>query len=192
MSKNDTIHFHRRAEDEAPSVPAPAGMTEEQLAFFTEQTERATKKGTKEGVRRFRRTAVLGYLTLLVGLVFVWGQYQRDISERRVIATQQRHTLVESGRAVAVNSCNQRYEDRLQIRGVLIASRQFVKDQAKRGVITPERRKTSLDFYDERLRQLKLPDCRKDQKLLTDDPATPIPDIPPFYPGAPYAPQEIG
>lgn len=163
-------------------------MTQEQLDFFTDQTERAVGKG----VRRYRNAAVVGYVTLVIGLGFVWGLFQADLSDRRFVATQQRAAIVESGRAVATNACNSRYIDRLALRGLLISSAKISKSEAKKGNVTPAQAKLAEDYYKRALNGLPLLDCRKDANLLTSDPSIPTPYIPPYYPGAIYVPKEHG
>lgn len=163
-------------------------FSEEQIEFL----EASRKRSVEQAIRRYRNQALLGFTSLLIGLLVVLGVQQRDLAGRRVDAQAQRVAIVESGRAVATNSCNARFEDRLQIRGVLLASKRFARIQLKQGNITPGRYADTVKFYDERLRKLKLPDCRVDANLLTSDPEEHIPVIRPLYPDAPYAPKEGG
>ena len=170
----DHLHFHRRAEDECPEKPIPAGLTEEQLDFFTEQTVRAVRKG----VRSYRNSALVGFLGLLIGLIFAFST-----SANR--ADSNREAIVKSGRAVAVEGCNRDYTDRKNFRELLERLKTATKDNK---TSTLEQKRTAIAFYDAQLKKFTLPDCRTSEHLLTDDPNAEIPVIVPYYPGGEVQP----
>jgi hypothetical protein len=178
------LHFHRRAEDEVPVDAVPPGMTAEQLQFFTEQTERAVHKGVREGVRQYRNRAVQGFVILVVGLVCLTWFQSHETSQRRALAAEQRNAIVASGRAVALTGCNRDFKTAQAFQALIEA----VRAAAEKRPPSIERA-NALHFWDEVLRISPLPDCRKAQNIVTQDPNRPIISIDPFYPGAPYAPK---
>lgn len=174
------LHFHRRHSDEAPEQ-IPAGMTVEQLDFFTLQTERAVNKA----LRSFRNRALQGFLLLLVGLMVLTYVQRHDQMERREATNAARDQIVESGRAVALTGCNRDFQTAQAFQATIKALRDAAK---KRNPQTPETA-MAVDFYDEVLEISPLPDCRKAENIVTQDPTQPIIKIDPFYPGADYAPK---
>ena len=171
---DDLIHFHRRAEDDVPEV-IPPGMTKEQLDFFTEQTERAVSKR----LRSYRRSALAGFLVLAIGIGIALFETQHQ-------ADRSRAAVVASGKTVAIEGCNRDYERDVKFRFLL----QRLKDSARANkTATAEQKATAVAFYDAQLKRFVLPDCRKSESLLTDDPDQKLPDIAPFYEGGPNAPR---
>lgn len=174
-----THHLHRRVDDpEALPVSPPPPITEEQLDFFTEATERTTVKAANAAVRKYLRFALVGYLLLFSGIVA-----ERIVSGQE--AADSRQAIVQSGTVVAVDACNQRFKDRTEVRAVLEGSKAFQARSLKNGTITRQQYDAAVGFYDERLKGLPLPDCRLTLGVLTTDPddAPAIPE--PLYPGAP-------
>lgn len=163
-------------------------FSDEQIVWL----EESRKRSVRQAIKHYRNQSLFGFAILLIGLLVTLGIQQRDFAARRMDSQRQRAAIVESGRAVATNSCNARFEDRLQIRGVLLASKAFSRLQLKQGVITQRRYDDNIKFYDSRLRALRLPDCRIDAGFLTSDPDKKIPSIVPFYPGGPKTPGETG
>jgi hypothetical protein len=147
-------------------------MTREQLQWVEEQVRHAADKAAK----RTQRRALVGFLTLLFGLLAaIWiGGNQADSA---------RKAIVDTGRIVSVSGCNRDYEDRVAVRKVLIASKDFTKNAFERLNLTPEELQLRLDFYDDQLADLPLPDCRQARNVVSDDP-TKVPAFPePLYPG---------
>lgn len=158
-----------------------APFSDDQIHYL----EVSRRHSVDRAIRHYRNQSVAGFAILLLGILLALGLQQQDLGTRRDLARSQRHAIVESGRAVAVNSCNARFEDRTQIRGVLVASMSATKRLEAEGIITHERAEDQRAFYTKQLAKLRLPDCRKDAALLTDDPDKPIPHIEPLYPGSP-------
>jgi hypothetical protein len=131
-------------------------LTEEQLAFFTEQTERAVHKTAKKIVR----SALIGYVILLVGSL---GMYLNGQS----ISKEERQSIVQSGTAVAVESCNRDFRTIGALRGVLIASRDFQVESLRRGDIPRGQYDRAREYYRTQLAALPQPDCRVSRDLLT-------------------------
>lgn len=130
-------------------------MSDEQLEFFSDQTRRAVHKA----VGKYVRGAVVGFLVLLVGIGFALHD-----------ANSARHAVVQSARAVAVSSCNGRYQDREGLRNLLISAERQIPREVKRGNMTPEQAASAKVFYFSQLHKLKLPDCRAAARIITDDP----------------------
>lgn len=152
----------------SPNAP----MTEEQLDFFTQQTVRAVKKAT----RRFAVAASVGYLLLIAGVV---GMYENGQS----VSAAEQNAIVRSGRAVAVDGCNGRFQDRQKIRAVFQRSKDATEELYKHGALSKARRDSSIEFYDHELREFPLPDCRAAEKILTDDPGHSTTQPVPRFPG---------
>jgi hypothetical protein len=163
-------HIHRR-DDDPPATLAEqateAGLTEEQLAFFTEQTRRAVSKA----LRKFALPALSGYVALLVGLVIAFGA-NANTSEQ---ATQAQHdsrvAIVASGRAVAVDGCNRDFRSTDKFRGLLV--RLKVATEVSK-TSTPAQKAAGLKFYDTTIADQKYPNCAAARSIITDDPKKPV------------------
>ena len=173
------FHGHRREDDDPCEAPPP--VTLEQLEFFTEQTDKAVRKA----LAKFSRRAVLGFVVLfLASLGNVW--YASHISKGA------RSAVVNSGYAVAIDGCNRDFRSTETLRLLLKSSRALTLQAAKSGNISRDRINESLRFYDSQLEALKLPDCRKSDDVITDDPQASIMIPEPLYPGSPGANPRAG
>lgn len=160
--------------------PPPAGITEEQLEFFTYQTERAVTKAHRMALRADQRRAK----QRMVGFMVLFVAFLANAFYANNLATEARDRIIRSGDAVAVSGCNRDYEDREAIRRVLTASKDFTRNAFRRLDMSEEGVRLRLEFYDTQLGQLPLPDCRLADDVLTDDPDMPIHYPKPMYPGA--------
>lgn len=152
-------------------------MTEDQLAYFTEQTLRANK----HVLRLYMRRALIGFLVLLAGVSFAAHNTQTE-------AANARDAILESARIVVVDGCNRDFIDRLQVRGVLEDSSKDIRRRYNEGAMPREEAIRRLKFYKHELSTLPLPDCRRAPDILTDNPdeinGT---RVDPLYPGHPRA-----
>jgi hypothetical protein len=120
------------------------------------------------------RTALVGYLVLLAGVLgtYLNGQHTSK-NERTEIRT--------AGRIVALNGCNARFVDRVEIRRVLEVSAALTKVQYDKGLMDKFQYEQAKNFYKERLNGLPLPDCRTADDYLVDN--ADLPPLPtPRYP----------
>lgn len=170
-------HSHRRRDDDSFPEPHPP-MTQEQLEFFTEQQQVAVERALK----RYSRKALIGFLALFVGFLFNALNNQRQDRQADEASTAAREAIIDSGNLVAVNGCNRDFEDRVAMRGVLLASKSFTDQAVAEGRLTEYEGERRIAFYDERLRELPLPDCRDTRNLITDDPDVHIIVPEPLYP----------
>lgn len=136
--------------------------------------------GARRAFRRYRRDALIGFLVLLVGVLAALHTATNE-------AEQARQAIIDSARVVVVDGCNRDFIDRMQVRGVLIASRREARALYHRGEINRENYLSRLAFYREQLHNLPLPDCRRAPDILTDDPGEidEVRDVDPLYPGHP-------
>lgn len=173
---SDLPHMHRRHDDDVSETQPP--MTKEQLDFFTHQTEKAVEKA----LTKYTKRAILGFLLLFVG--FLFNAWNNENQWDRIEATSEegRAALVESGDIIAVDGCNRDFKTTQALRGVLIASADFNKQNFRNGVIDKATLDERLDFYAEQLSNLALPDCRRTQGILTDEPDHPLKVPEPLYP----------
>lgn len=147
--------------------PNQTPMTEEQLDFFTQQTEHAVRKA----LRTWRRGAVTAFVVLAAAIGYVqWDSSKQNADGRDAIVT--------SGRAVAVDGCNRDFDDRKSFRdlfGRLILATDL---SIERGNTTPAQGALAKAFYVGELAKLPLFDCAKSKTIVTDDPGrtTRIPD----------------
>lgn len=146
-------------------------MTEEQLEFFSAQTEHAVG----HALRRYRRAALTGFVILLGGIGFGLHATTRE-------GDNSRNAIVTSTRAVAVDSCNGRYQDREGLRNLLLAAEATIPSSVKKGDITPSQAETAKVFYDRQLAKLRLPDCRRAAKIITSDPGRTVKIPKPLHP----------
>lgn len=150
----------------------PTPLTEEQLAFFTEQTERAADKASKHTLKQ----ATIGYLILFMGILMMYLNGQ-STSQR------EREAIVESGRVVSVDGCNRDYETIATLRDEIEASKDRTLKLVKEGTLTEAQAMRSINETDDFLERYVLPDCRKAEEVLTSDPDQ-VNRVPkPKYPG---------
>lgn len=184
---SNDLHFHRRGSD--PPVPPgalPPGMTEEQLDFFTQQTERAVDKGVREGVRQYRNRAVQGFVILLVGLMTLTYFQAHAAEDQRAVRDQQQVALVSSGRAVAVDGCNRDFRTAQSFRATITRLKEATMSRADQNT---EATRQAVAFYDGVLEISPLPDCRDAENVITSNPSAPVMNVRPYFPGALYAPR---
>lgn len=153
-------------------------LTEAQLAFLTEQTQRAARKAAVEAVRGYRRRAIVGFLVLLFGIGGL-GYVQADDSG------EARTAIVLSGRNVAVDSCNARFRQQVVLRKIITNGRPAIRQYVKDGLLTPTQAKAAMKNSRANVKALRLPDCRVVGQVITDDPSDLRPNQPPpLYPGS--------
>jgi hypothetical protein len=172
---SDHPHMHRRADD-APEAPAP--MTKAQLDFFTQQTARAVDKA----LSRYYKRAAAGFLILFIGFLFNAWNNENQWDRIEASADEGRQALVESGDIISVDGCNRDFQTTKALRGVLLASRDFSRQNYRNGLIDKQALEERKAFYSEQLSTLPLPDCRDTQGILTDDPEHPLEKPTPLYP----------
>lgn len=131
----------------------------------------AVNEAVRTAQKRGIRIALSGYLILFGGIVV-----ERYISAQESKGARQ--TIVKSGTAVAVSSCNERFRDRRSIRAVLIASRVQTR---QRSDLSPQRRNEAIKFLNDRLARLPMPDCRKALTTLSADPDAEVQIPEPLY-----------
>lgn len=145
-------------------------LTETQMTWVDNRVQVAADKAAREAAARTRRQALIGFLVLLVAIGFVQWDSSRAANDAR-------QAVVQSGTVIAVDACNRDYKGRVEIRAVLEASKDFQAAALKRGDITQAGYERATDFYEERLDNLPLPDCRQAEGVLTADPDE-VPAIP--------------
>ena len=146
-------------------------LTEEQLAYFSASTKRAVDNA----LRRFRRSAVAGFLILLLGVGY-------NLYDTRTASDEGRHAIVQSGRVVAVDGCNRDFRTIGILRAQIIKGKEQIQAYVEDGTITQAAADRQIKATDELLAKYKQPDCRVADKLLTDDPDVKRPVPKPLYP----------
>lgn len=143
-----------------------------------EQTERALKnqqKTTDARIKKIVRSATVGFLILTIGLAASVYTQSSDSDKGR---TQ----IVLSGRAVAVDGCNRDFTDRQVARSQTGRALVIIKHEHDLGNSTDREYRLGLDFYRKQLQSQALPDCRKAEAVLTDDPDAKVVVPEPLYP----------
>lgn len=154
-----------------PNTPVTHKEFDEVLAASQEQTARSLK--------RYARSATVGFLILLAANAYVWSYSNRNNN-------QSRDAIVRSGKAVSISGCNRDFRSTQALRGVLKTADQLQARAIKTGEITisPKQRQIAHKFYSQQLRNLPLPDCKAAGEVLTNDP-----DAKPLVP-RPLAPKK--
>lgn len=172
----------------------PDGITPDEARWYSQQRQQDIDIAVQRTSRHLMRRALTGFLILLVGLLvaFYTNQQQYGISkdqyrDNRKTAIAQRQAIVVSGRAVSVDGCNRDFNTITKLRGVLIASKDFARSAYKEGSISRDRYSRSIQFYNNQLAELRLPDCRKAKTIVNQDPRTPVRIPVPRYPGDPQS-----
>lgn len=158
-------------------------MTREQLDFFTEQTERAARKGGRIGARSVRRDATIAFLVLLAGLLLAFYLQSQDQDARRDEIESSRRVQILATQAASVSNCNALFLSVTNTRKLLVRLDEANLAQYRARAITRQQRDRAHKFYAQLTNELKLPDCRKQAKLISLDPTRPIPHLTPRYPG---------
>jgi hypothetical protein len=134
-------------------------MTPEQLDYFSDQTRKAVKKA----VRNYARGALLGFLVLLLSIVYVLGVQRHDANEAN-------RAVVQSGQVVSVDGCNRDYHTIGRLRSLFLRLEDAARESYQKGRVTKEQADQAVDFYEAERRRLVLPDCRQSKNVLTYDP----------------------
>ena len=175
------FHGHQRADDDPCEPMPPPGVTLDQLNFFTEQTDRAVRKS----LRIFSRRAVAGFIVLFVAAIGnVWFASR--------VSHNAREAVIKSGDAVAISGCNRDFRTIETLRVLLKTAAAASASQEKKGEISHERGAAAKQFYVSQLKALKLPDCRKSDDILTDNPNKQVAVPEPLYPGSTTADPKAG
>lgn len=169
-------HQHRRHDDPNFDGP-PAGLTYEQLEFFTEQTERAVQKANDFSAAADRRA----WRNRMTGFAILFLAFLGNVLYSNHISAESRDQVIRSGDLVAVDGCNRDFRSTTAVRGVLVASKGFIRQSVRRGALSQEEASVRLAFYDSLLDDLPLPDCRKADDVLTDDPDAQVAIPQPLY-----------
>ena len=173
VTSNEMSHFphHHRRKTDDPQPEPPIPLTEDQLEWITKQNERIARRV----LWLYVRWAMVGFVVLFVAFLgnVIYSNHLNAVSREQV---------VRSGDIVAVAGCNRDFQERLEIRGVLIESKAFTRQAYRRGAISEVERDLRIEFYNERLQGLPLPDCRVADEILTDDPDKPLREPAPLYP----------
>lgn len=159
-------------------MPHHEPFSEAQLEWITASTHRAVDKT----LRAYRRTALVGFMVLLVGVIVALYLAAHQNSKAQ-------DSIVASGNVVAVDGCNRDYTDRVKFRSLLLRLKASSDASFKRGQTTKEQHDTANSFYKSQLDNYPLLDCRQAAHVLTKDPQDPKHPVDAFWEGNPRAPQ---
>lgn len=128
-----------------------------------------------DAARHVQRRSLIGFLILLVGVGTTLYVGDKNADEAR-------KAIVDTGRIVSVDGCNRDFQSRKEVREVLQRSKDFQLAALERGDITQAQYKRAVEFYNDRLKGLPLPDCRHAESIVSDDPDE-VPAMPkPLHP----------
>lgn len=141
-------------------------LTQEQLEQIGAETEHASVKALK----KYSRSALVGFLILLGANVFVWSTAQR-------LNDDSRQAIVRTGKAVTIEGCNRDFRSVGVLRGLLASSQAALKKGHEEGVYTQEQVDRATAYYKDALSKLTYPDCKAAGATLSSDPdkAAPLP-----------------
>ena len=157
-----------------------------QVAAVFHITEISTRQAVKKALKRQRRQALLGFLSLFAGLMIAVAIQQRDSSNAR-------EAIVQSGTVVAVEGCNRDFKQDMRSRRTYVRARNATVAAHRTGLSSqsPGQYRAALAFYDGEIGDIDkdLPDCREDLTIITTDPSSQKKPVipPPLYPGSPEA-----
>ncbi len=153
-------------------------MTEEQLEWISEQTERATRKA----LRHWARRATVGFVVLAAGIGAAFYNDASNEDAQQTRNAEARKTIVDSGRAIAVEACNRDYRTTVELRAILDRAARVQKANFNEGTIN-RRTWDRLDAHlTKALIRLRVPDCREAREVLTQNPDERIIIPAPLYP----------
>lgn len=155
-------------------------LTEDQLKQLDRKAERAAQRV----LRRYRRSAMLGFAILLLG-----GVTERLISADD--AHDARQSIVTSGNAIAVAGCNRDFRTAVGVQSILRNALANQERRFREGQVSKREIEVIRKISREQLKAYPLPDCRPAASSVTQDVdnggMTKVPH--PFYPGDPRAPK---
>lgn len=161
----------------------------ENSAHIPVELQRHIDKRIREGIARYRRQAIAGFVILLVGLgLAAHVESKHNSAQRTEIrdqATQSQHAIVSSGDAVAVSDCNRDYNTIDGLRDELERSLIRLDQLEKDGVYTHAQAQAGRDSTFDILQRYTLPDCRLADDVLTANPGKAIIVPKPRYPDDP-------
>lgn len=131
--------------------------------------------GARHALKIYSRRSLVAFLVLLVGIGYA-------IHESNTSSTSGRTAIVNSGRALAVDSCNRDFQSIGRQRGLLERAKAQTTKALKKGQVSREQADDAYKFYADELARIPLPDCRKAKLILTDDPKKPIKQPVPLHP----------
>jgi hypothetical protein len=151
----------------------PAPMTIDQMTWVAEQTEHAVRKTARKVVL----SALVGYVILFAGTLGVYHNGQATSSNEQ-------KAIIQSGNVVAVDGCNRDFQDQQRWINLLERLRDASVASYKDGRVDEERYQQALEFYSGEiaLANKAVPDCRKSEHILTDDPDADRQRVRPLYP----------
>lgn len=148
-----------------------APLTEEQLAQISAETKHAASKA----LSRYRKEARIGFAILLIGLGF-------SLHDQGVKSDEGRTAIVQSGRVVSVDGCNRDFNTIGILRSQIIKGKATIQQYVEDGTLTQRQADRQVEQTDDLLAKYQQPDCRRAEKILTDESGkvTPVPK--PLYP----------
>lgn len=147
-------------------------LSEEQLAFFTEQTQRAVRNA----LRRYVRGAAVGFFVLVVAIIGVRFLDAQDSAKAR-------DSIVRSGDAVAVSGCNRDFDTIKILRAQIKRGKKVTLQYVAEGLLTQAQADRAIADTNRLLSRYTLPDCRASLEIITDKPDAQITPQEPKYPG---------
>lgn len=169
----------------------PDDEREEFIEWLHESREDDVRRASRAAMKRYVRSATVGFVLLVIGLAVAFMVARNDNNEARQEAVAQVQkasdkafkSVVQSGNAVAVAGCNRDYLDRVQFRKLIIRAKGTLAANLQRGDITQRQYDEAIDFYDDTLRENVLPNCKLAAKTVTADPNRRIIPPKPLYRG---------
>ena len=139
---------------------------DELLEWIEDSTHRAASKA----LRRYVIGCTTAFLLLLGASGFNYYDSHRQ-------SDQARGAIVQSGSAVSVSGCNRDFRTITSLRLVLTDAKALYEDSLKAGKLTQAEYERGVQYYDDQLERLALPNCHDAGKILTDTPSR-APDVP--------------
>jgi hypothetical protein len=128
-------------------------------------------------------------MILLVGLIVAFRVGADYNAHNNAVADQNRNAIVQSGRVVSVDGCNRDFKSISSLRGLLLRAQVSIAVQHKAGILEGRQYQDAVRYYQKALDDIKLPDCRRAKKVVTDDPTQIRREPTPLYPGGPGDPE---
>lgn len=167
----------------------PEGITPEEARWYSQQRQQDIDAAVRRSASHVTHRATIGFLILLVGLLIAFKVGSNYNADRVKEASANRNAIVTSGRVVSVAGCNRDFKTISSLRGILIRAQTSVRLQRKADILSEKQYQRAVSYYQKALDEVRLPDCRAAESVVTDDPtkARPIPE--PLYPGGPGDPE---
>ena len=156
-------------------------MPDKPRLFTQIEVEHLAEEAAKKAVRAYRKGALIAFVVLSLGVIGAFAVNAYDLHNRRAEFRTGYSQLVQGTKAAGTLNCNSIFTFGTGTRAVLLIAQSGAQQQYQAGLISKKQYKDIKTFYTISLAGLKLPDCRRVERLVSTDPRVKVPTVEPLY-----------